>query len=208
MKIIDITTWKRAQHYNFFHKMDHPQYNICMNVDITHFLNKVKEHKLPFYYAMTYAAMAAANEIEEFKYRIRGEQVILHEQIHPSFTEITPGTELFKIVTVDLERTMEEFITSAKNQSENQTEYFPFHLMNRDDLVYITCIPWISFTHLSHTINLNRDDSVPRLSWGKYFTVGDKVLLPYSVQVNHALCDGLHVGKYMERLQDYLNDYE
>lgn len=206
MKIIDQSSWKRAQHFQFFQHMDYPQYNICMELDITNFLAVVKEKKLPFYYAMTYASTYVANEIEEFRYRIRENQVVLHEQIHPSFTEITPGEELFKIVTLNLPNSMEEFISAAKTKASGQTEYFPFEELSRDDLVYITCIPWISFTHLSHTINLRKEDAVPRISWGKYYKSGDKMLLPFSVQVNHSLVDGLQVGRYVEKLQNYLKE--
>lgn len=207
MQIIDMNHWKRAEHYKFFRQMDYPQYNISMNIDITNFLNKTKERKLPFYYAMIYAAMSAANEIEEFRYRVRGEQVVLHDRIHPSFTEVVPETDLFKFVTTELGHRVEEFVVSAKNKADAQAEYFPTQEETRDDLVYITCIPWISFTHLSHTISLNRDDAVPRISWGKYFKEGDKVLLPFSVQVNHAFCDGMQVGRYVERLQEYLDAF-
>ena len=56
-----------------------------------------------------------------------------------------------------------------------------------------------------NTITINRNDSVPKISWGKYFTEGDKVLLPFSVQVHHALADGYHVGKYVNDLQKYLD---
>jgi len=209
MHNIDIATWKRAEHFKFFHNADYPQYNICMNLDITNFLKQVKEKKLPFYYTMIYASVHVANEIEEFRYRIREGQVVLHDKIHPSFTEITPGTELFKLVTVNLENSLREFITSARRKAESQKEFFPFEeLASRDDLVYITCIPWISFTHMSHTINLRKDDAVPRISWGKYFSDGDKVLLPFSVQVNHAVADGIHVGNYVEKLQKYLDDFK
>lgn len=207
MKIIDIENWKRAEHFRFFHNMDYPQYNICMNIDITNFLKQVKEKKLSFYYAMVYASTSVANEIEEFRYRIHGEQVVLHDRLHPSFTEKLEGEEYFKLVTLDLEASLEEFVRAAEKKAQSQKAYFPFEEMNRDDLIYITCIPWISFTHLSHTINLRKEDAVPRISWGKYFKQEDKVLLPFSVQVHHAFADGSHVGAYVEKLQEYLDNF-
>jgi chloramphenicol O-acetyltransferase type A len=180
-----------------------------MNIDITNFLEKTKKKGLPFYYAMTYATAITLNKVEELRYRIKDGQVILHDLVHPSFTEMSPDSDLFKIVTVDLEASIEAFIEKAKRKADGQTEYFPAsELAGRDDLIYITCIPWISFTHLSHTINLRKDDSVPRISWGKYFRDGDQVLLPFSVQVNHALADGCHVGKYVEVLQNYLDTFK
>lgn len=53
---------------------------------------------------------------------------------------------------------------------------------------------------------MNKEDSIPRISFGKYFIQDDKVLLPHSIQVNHMLLDGVHIGNYMERLQQFINE--
>lgn len=208
MRTINMDSWERKQHYQFFKSMDYPQYNICCNIDITNFLQVVKKEKLSFYYAMIYAATITLNEVEQFCYRMREDQVVVHDRIHPSFTELIEGSELFKMVTVNMEPTMQEFLPKAKEKSKNQKSYFPTSEdVGRDDLIYITCIPWISFTHISHTIKLNAQDSVPRISWGKYFEENGRYLLPFSVQVNHALVDGVHVGKYVNKLQEYLDTF-
>lgn len=179
-----------------------------MDLDVTNFLTFTKKEKLSFYYSMIYAVTRIVNETENFKYRIRNGKVILHDSIHPSFTEMDSDTsdDLFKMITVDYTDSISEFVQAAEKECKNQKLYLdPKKLIGRDDLIYITCIPWISFTHLSHTISLNKDDAVPRISWGKYYKNGDKVLLPFSVQVHHALADGVHVGKYIEKLQNYLD---
>ena len=41
-------------------------------------------------------------------------------------------------------------------------------------------------------------DSNPRITFGKYFTQGDRVLLPVDLTVNHALADGIHIAKFFE----------
>ncbi len=211
MRFIDLDTWKRKDHFLFFQRMDYPQYNICMNIDVTRFLKFTKEKELSFYYSMIFAATTAVNRVEELRYRIRDGKVVFHEIVHPSFTDMSKDEkdDLFKFVTVDLEGDISEFVEKAKQASETQRDYFGMEkVAGRDDLIYITCIPWISFTHLSHTISLNKNDAVPRISWGKYFREGDKVLLPFSVQVNHALVDGFHVGKYIDVLQELLDGIE
>ncbi|MCD8166812.1 MAG: chloramphenicol acetyltransferase [Bacteroides sp.] len=191
--------------------MDYPQYNICMNLDVTRFLAFTREHHLSFYYSMIYAVTDVVNSIDEFRYRIREGKVVLHDKIHLSFTDMDrePENQLFKMVTLDLSNDIATFVQEAGEKSRNQQEYFDAaNLSGRDDLIYITCLPWISFTHMSHTISLKRDDAVPRISWGKYYKEGDRVLLPFSVQVHHGLMDGYHVGKYLEALQVYLNEME
>lgn len=209
MKKIDLESWNRREHFAFFYRMDYPQYNISANIDVTRFLSFVKENGLPFYYSMIYAASIAANEVENFRYRIRKGEVVLHDRVHPSFTDMAgKGGDLFKMVTVEMEETIEQFTAKAAQLSGEQEVYFDFRpLEGRDDFLYLTCIPWVSFTMLTHTITINKDDSVPRLSWGKYFKEGERVLLPFSVQVHHALADGYHVGQYFEKLQSYLDQF-
>jgi chloramphenicol O-acetyltransferase type A len=209
MKIIDLDTWERIAHYRFFKRMDYPHYNMCFNIDITRFLDTVKARNISFYYAMIFAATRAANDVSEFRYRIRGEQVILHDMVHPSFTDMSKGSDLFKMVTIDMTDSIETFVIRAKEKSEKQKDYFIAEdFAGRDDLIYITCIPWASFTSLSHTISFNKDDSVPRIAWGRYYTEGYRVLLPFSLQAHHSFVDGIHMGRYIDSLQDYLNRFE
>jgi chloramphenicol O-acetyltransferase type A len=206
MQTIELEKWKRREHFEFFYRMDYPQYNICANIDITQFLPYVKNNNLPFYYAMIYVATKVTDECENFRYRVRdNKQVVLHDKLHPSFTDMpTDSTDdLFKFITMNLEGNLFDFVKKAKENSASQKLYFDYTpIIGRDDFIYFTCIPWISFTHLSHTISINRNDSVPRISWGKYFEQDNKILLPFSVQVHHAFVDGVHVGQYFEKLQN------
>ncbi len=208
MKIIDVDTWERKNHYEFFKGMDYPHYNICTNIDITHFLQRIKEKQLSFYYAMIYAATYVLKDVEAFRYRSRGQQVVLHDKIYPSFTDMSPGSDLFKLVIADIEDSPENFAHNAKKKSTAQTQFITEEAADRDDVIYITCVPWVAFTHISHTISLNKDDSVPRISWGKYFPAGDKILLPFSVQAHHSFVDGIHIGRYINSVQDYLDTFK
>jgi chloramphenicol O-acetyltransferase type A len=205
MTHVDLDTWKRREHFNFFRRMDYPQFNVCFDLPVTDLVAFVKKNRLSFYYSMIYYATKTANLVSEFKYRIRGDKIVLHETLHPSFADMSRGDDLFKLVTVDMKDDLRDFIESAKKKSGEQTEYFPVReLQGRDDLVYITCLPWISFTHISHTISQNKDDAVPRISWGKYYEEAGKYFLPFSVQVNHVFADGFHIGKYKELLEEQI----
>lgn len=206
MKIIDLQTWERTPQYMFFRRMDYPQYNVCVNIDVTRFVETAAERGLPFYYAMLYTANQSLNAVKEFRYRIRGEQVVLHDVVHPSFTDMDEGSDLFKVVVADMEPDMETFAARAAEKSARQRDFaVAGDIEGRDDLIYYTCLPWVSFTNLSHTISLNRDDSVPRVSWGRYFSSEGRILLPFSVQAHHAFVDGVHIGRYVDGLQKCLD---
>ncbi len=67
-------------------------------------------------------------------------------------------------------------------------------------------IPWVSFTHVSHTDAGDNTDATPVFNLGKYFESEGKLLLPFSVKVHHSFEDGVHIGKLAERLQKYLDE--
>lgn len=208
MRIIDIDNWNRAEHYLFFKRMDYPHYNIGANLDITNYLPKTKKQGLAFSFAMTYAVSLVMNQVEAFRYRIHGEQVVLHDTIHPAFSYLAPGSEYFKMVTVNIVGPVEVFVQQAREKAMKQEKSFVFEdVEGRDDLLFISSIPWVSFTHLSHTISFNKSDAVPRLSWGKYFSQDGKVLIPFNVQAHHSFVDGNHMGDYMNKLQQYFDTY-
>ena len=206
MQSINFNNWKRKNHYSFFERVDNPQFNICCNIDVTNLKKFVKENKISFYYSMIYVSTHVMNEIEDFRYKIRDGQIILHDKLQPSFTDMSPGEDLFKIITLDLGSSIIEFSNNSKKRLINQTEYFPETNVNQDELIYFSCIPWISFTSISNEIVMNKEDSIPRISFGKYFNDNGKILLPYSIQVNHMLLDGIHVGHYMEKLQKFIDE--
>ena len=46
------------------------------------------------------------------------------------------------------------------------------------------------------------------VEWGEYRLderFADKVLMPLAIQVHHAVCDGFHVCRFLDELQDLLN---
>ena len=66
----------------------------------------------------------------------------------------------------------------------------------------------MSFTSFSHARNWGREDSVPKIAFGKFVKETDRVLLPISVEVHHALVDGVHVGRFFTRLEEALANPE
>ncbi len=202
-QVIDRSTWKRNMHCQIFQNSLEPQYSISLELDITRFFNMIKEHGYPFTFAMIYAVCKCANKIEEFRYRFLDGEVVLYDVIHTSFTYLDQGTELFKFVSVPMQNDMETYIKAAKKKVKNQKEYFVAPPAN--DEFSFSPLPWISYTHISHTISGNRGSSTPLFDWGRFFERDGKVILPFTVQVHHSFVDGIHVGRLVEILQNYLD---
>lgn len=203
-KIINIENWKRKMHCEIFKNSALPQYCVTVELDISNFYKKVKSKNWSFTFAFIYAVTKCANEIEEFRYRFLNGKVALYERIDTSFTYLDKKTELFKVVSVEMKDDIEEYIHLAERTTKNQKEYFTGPLEN--NVYQFSSMPWITYTHISHTFNGNKENSIPLFDWGKYYEKNEKLLLPFSVQVHHSFVDGIHIGKLIEKLQIYLDN--
>ena len=155
--------------------------------------------------AFIYAVAKCANDIEEFRYRFMDGQVVLFERIHTAFTYIDPGSDLFKVVNVEMQNTIEGYVSAAKSEAETQKEYFTGPLGN--DVFQFSPLPWINFTHVSHTISGRKDNATPLFDWGKFTEKDGRVMLPFSVQVHHSFVDGVHIGRLVDSLQAFLDEF-
>lgn len=205
-KIIDQSTWKRAAHCTVFRNCVEPAFCVTLELDITEFYRKIKQEKLPFTFAMIYAVAKCANRIEEFRYRFLEGQVVLFDKIDTAFTYLDKQTELFKVVNVPFAGNMGEYCKTAKQAAEEQREYFTGPLGN--DVFQFSPMPWVTYTHVSHTNSGKRDNATPLFDWGKFYERDGKLLLPFSVQAHHSFVDGLHIGRLAENLQSWLNNYQ
>jgi chloramphenicol O-acetyltransferase type A len=205
MRKIDIETWPRREHFKVFSVWDYPHFNMCANVDLTTFYPAAKQSGSSFTVALVYVLARAANAIPEFRYRIRPGEVVEHEIVHPAGTILVDG-DLFTFCTFDYAEEFSEFAARA----EERIAYVQEHPTlegepGRDDLLFMTAIPWVSFTSFMHPLHLHPVDSVPRFAWGKFFEEGEFLKMPLNVQAHHALMDGLHMGRFYAEVQDYLH---
>ena len=204
-QVIDETNWKRAVHCMIFRNSTEPAFCVTFELDITDFLKKIKDRKLSFTLAMVYAACSCANTIEEFRYRFLDGKVVLFNKIDTAFTYLNRETELFKVVNVPLTGSLEEYVALAAKTAADQKEYFTGPLGN--DVFQCSPMPWISYTHISHTKTGKKENATPLFDWGKYFERDGRILLPFSVQAHHSFVDGIHVGKLADALQKFLEEY-
>ncbi len=205
MRYIDMDSWPRRKHFEIYNAFDYPHVNLCADVDVNIFFPVMKERSISFTVAITYLVAKVANQIPEFRYRIRDGKVIEHDTVHPSIT-ILAEDELFSFCTIPFIKDFTDFCSRA-------TEAIAFYKENptledepgQDDLLFTTNLPWLSFTSMMHPIHMSPADSVPRIAWGKVRDENGVLKMPLSVQGHHGLMDGLHIGRYFESMQASLS---
>jgi len=205
MKYLDINTWSRKQHFEHFRQLFDPYFAVTVNVDVTIAYKISKEKNIPFFVMYLHACLKAINSIENFRYRITEDNRIrIHEVIHASATIMRPDNT-FGFSFIHFSEDFEVFYNNFKIEKERvitTTDLFP--PINSDGCIYCSALPWINFTgHKEPKNSIN--DSVTRLAFGKFVEKRDKLKMPVSITVNHALIDGYHVGLFFENYQKLLD---
>ncbi len=204
---LDTESWVRREQFRFFKDYDQPFFNVCVQMDVTEVLRLARSREgLPFLLVYHYLALRAANAVEPFRYRLRGDRVLVHDRIDMGTTILIDG-ERFAFCYFENDDNFPRFAEQANAALEalraSGGRMEPRD--DRDDLVHCSVLPWLAFTSFSHARKRNPGDSVPKIVFGKYFEDGGRFRMPVSVEVHHALMDGLHVGRYVELLQGYFS---
>jgi chloramphenicol O-acetyltransferase type A len=181
MQMIDMETWPRREHFKKFSSFNHPHFGMTANVDLTLFHPFVKQQGASITVAIAYVLSRTANGIPEFRQRIHNGQVVEHDIVHPSIT-VLGEEDLFGFCMLDY---MDDFSAFATNAAE-KIAYVKGHPTlqdppGQDNLLFMTVIPWVSFTSFMHPMQFHPEDSVPRFAWGKLFEENKQVRLPLGV---------------------------
>lgn len=208
-KIIDKDNWPRLQQYDFFKDYDNPYFNICTELDVTRLLTQSKDKDVSFFITVLYISIHVANLQKEFRYRMKAGDVIEYDRIHASAT-VLKEDETFSFCYFDYHSDFKQFYLNARKQIEKcKNGEQKFDGRNNDhDMIHYSTIPWISFTSFTNPRNYSNKDSIPKIVFGKYHETEGQYKLPVSVEVHHAMMDGIHVGKYLTAFQNMIDDCE
>lgn len=207
MKKIDLETWARRAHYEFFRGFQKPFFDVAARVDMTKVVEFAKTTDRSLFAVVMHIALQAANATPAFRLRFRGDEVFEVDTCHASFTFMGEAG-VFNYATAHFDDDIDAFgagIRKAAQENQARTD------INLDDdhrlqLVYITSMPWLDFQSITHAFSGDPDDCFPRIAWGRISNHGtdDDPRFETTLQVtaHHALVDGLHAARYFQNFEE------
>ncbi|MGN1373327.1 MAG: CatA-like O-acetyltransferase [Candidatus Coproplasma sp.] len=209
MKIIDVENWKRRIPYENFIKYTNPIFSLSTRLDVTELYASCKRRGTSFFTDFTFIAATCLNSVEEFRLRIKGGNVVLYEEISPSYIVMSDGgvivscrsqiyddySRFYRAAREDIERAKLAKQVKAFNDGLN-------------DVYYISCMPWVDLTSFSNPYDLKdvEASSIPRLTWGKFSEENGRKKMTMDIAAHHALIDGEPVCRGFIAIQQALND--
>lgn len=208
MKKVDFKTWKRSEHFAFFSSFEDPSFGISTAVSCTRAYSYCKEERHSFFAYYLHRSLQAANQTEEFRYRIHQNDVVVFDEIHAGPTlarddgtfgfSFIPYNDNFTIFSQALQEEIDnvQHTTGIRKSIDGE----------RINVIYYSTLPWINFTGLKHPFTYTETAGIPKITFGKIYHQNGEVLLPISIQAHHGLVDGLHIATYLENFQTLLNE--
>lgn len=206
---IPLEHWPRRAALAHFRRMAQPAFSVTVPVDVTGLRERAAAHGATPWLAYHHAALEAANGIEAMRQTLRDEGVREFGTIHASTTVLRDDGS-FGFVTLPREASLAAFAAHAKPQVERvrraSGDLFAADEpgdVREETLVHMTALPWLAFTAFTHA--RGQGDDRPKIAFGRFTQAGERLLMPVCVDVHHALCDGVHVGRFFEALQARLD---
>lgn len=207
--IIDIENWPRKECFEHFMNNAGCSYSITVNMDITNLYKFLKKNNLRMYPAFTWIITKAINEIDEFKmgYDESG-KLGYYDKINPCYSVLNSETKVMSDLCTKYNKKFIEFyydmvksLDSYKNDKSYKTNFYR-------NFFIVSCIPWMSYS----SFNVNNEGKQPFLfpmvTWGKYFEQDNKILIPVTIQIHHAVADGYHCSLFYKSVEEVLMDPE
>ena len=148
--IVDLTAWPRVDQFRFFRGFAKPHYAITARVDVTHLLMTAKPRSVSPFRACIWAVGAGIHAVPELRMRFRGDVVTEHHRIELSATVPLPDGN-FNYCYLPWEPGFAEFDHVARPRIEAIRAGLPLSANDgsRDDLAYLSCLPWLDYTSLT-----------------------------------------------------------
>jgi len=199
---VEFSDEHQQKHFDFFRSMNHPHFSVSANVEIGGWLDMARQHGLKTTPAIVHLLARVANEIPQLRQRIRDDQIVEHDTVHPTFSVATDVSDAFSFCHVEFSLDLEDFVRRTVVEMESMRTNPVFEdEPGRDDYLFMSALPWIAFTSVQHAMRYHPHDSVPRISWGKFFEADGRTMMPLSLQAHHALVDGVHAGRFFEGVE-------
>lgn len=201
---IDLETFARKESYLSFKEFEIPISNRTIPVAINNIHQFCKEQGLRFSLVMVHLLSKAANKIPEFRYRIDNDVLVEYEKVVPRAALLRKNkTVAFTTLTfsdhfpIDYSKNLQ----IAKEMAATTTDIQ--ELPDHQGLIFIS--PALMHYYSSMSLPYSKKTaSIPTFHFGKYAKQEGEMILPLSMQLNHALIDAYHVQLFLQLMESYL----
>ncbi|MEG1003291.1 MAG: CatA-like O-acetyltransferase [Clostridium sp.] len=202
---INFENWERKECFNHFSSIAKSTYSLTVNMDITKLIDFIKKNNYRLYPTFTWIVSRSINNYKEFKMGYDDNRNIgYYDTVNPDYSVLNDRT---KIMDTLCTKYNSEFKIFYNNMVDDLNAYKNYGKGTKAQVnsFIVSCLPWITYTSFNASNESEYQFLFPMVTWGKYFEHDNKILMPLTLQIHHAVADGYHCSLFYNDIEQILN---
>ena len=194
----------RAAAYELWMKAPNPMVTFFKTLDVTNLVRVAKKHGFKFNMLLDHCIGKAASSVKEFYILPVGDKLIQYDSIAVNTIVKNRTGEVSScdiLYTGDFEQFRRDYLKYTVQTAKTATD----RDLSAECMVIGTSA--IVDTEIDGAVGMNSGIfNNPFIIWGKYRKKLFRYELPISFQFHHTQMDGAHAGRFLENLQQAINE--
>ena len=203
---IDLNEWSRGNLFQFYIDKMRIVMSLTVDIDVKNLKLYSKKTGIPFYPLMLWVVSKVINNHDEFKYSWDNEgNLIRWDYVSPSYTDFHSDDENFTKMVTEYSDDLTEFygrVMADRERYKNDRAMLDNQPLNFFD---VSCLPWVKYKHFDVHVFDEGKFLAPVVTWGKYEQTEDKLLMPLTMNIHHAVADGFHLSRFFNEVQELID---
>ena len=204
-RVIDRETYYRKGVYRHFTEDCKCSTSMTARVDVTELVEHSRRTDTKFYINFLYILSKVLNAREDYRmgYLWQTDELICYDVIHPTQYVFHEDTETCTPVYTEYREDYETFYRCALEDvaRAKQSRAYGLDAANHPNWFDASYISWLSYDALNIELPDGYLYFLPIVNWGRYRQEGERLMMPVSVRLNHAVADGFLVANVFRLLQ-------
>lgn len=208
-KIIDREQYYRKGVYRHFTQDCKCSTSMTARVDVTALVEYSRQTHTKFYINFLYLLTKVLNSREDYRmvYLWQSDELVCFDRINPTQYIFHDDTETCTPVYTEYFSDYHTFYTHCVSDINHAKQSYDYQLDMENHINWFDAsfIPWCSYDSLNVELPDGYLYFQPIVNWGKYRQEGNRLMMPISVRLNHAIADGYLVAKVFRLLEEEIS---
>ena len=209
--IVDKEKYYRKGVYRHFSEGCKCSVSITARIDVTELYRKSKATDTKFYLNFLYILCKVLNSREDYRmgYLWQTDTLVCYDKINPVQYVFHDDTETCSIAYSEYYEDYKTFYAKALEDLEKakQTHEYGLDTANHPNWFDASYISWLSYDSLNIELPDGYLYFAPIINWGKFRKENERLMMPVTVRMNHAVADGYLIAKVFKLLEKEVSEF-
>lgn len=209
--IVDKEKYYRKGVYRHFSEDCKCSVSMTARIDVTELYKKSKNTGTKFYLNFLYILCKVLNSREDYRmgYLWQTDTLVCYDKINPVQYVFHDDTETCSIAYSEYYEDYKTFYNKALEDLEKakQTHKYGLDSANHPNWFDASYISWLSYDSLNIELPDGYLYFAPIINWGKFRKENERLMMPVTVRMNHAVADGYLIAKVFKLLEKEVSEF-